>query len=357
MVRVRTLQSYMEVHPDSALVPAVFMGDEVGIVYLIETAQQFWSGEPYPLDHVLTQTLPRTGRRPQASQQRVPDISSSGCCSPTIPVALFSIPWHVRLRDTIHRNWSACSEQYLQTPLQLEHAFQMLLDSELFEFHSERMCEIIIDDTQAVSPLTNTALSLALHLLMDVFYIEHWSTLAIHLLQRVVLARETEAGFFQVAQTLATNLTITHGSYRGRHWFGGRIHIHRCCRNFHWITGSPCSYRGQASDNLSPIAVWGVRDAEFFTSRSPYAMFYFALSDKSWVSFIGIFDDDFIDQLFDLVEQTRSMQDDTFNYSVIKLIVCFLVWFVPRWLLRTRSGLTERTIHGRFPLFWLPTLW
>ena len=34
-----------------------------------------------------------------------------------------------------------------------------------------------------------------------------------------------------------------------------------------------------------------------------------------------IFDDDFIDYLFDLVEQTRYMQDDTFNYSVIKLIV------------------------------------
>jgi len=40
----------------------------------------------------------------------------------------------------------------------------MLLDSELFEFHSERMCEIIMDDTQAVSPPTNIALSVALHL-------------------------------------------------------------------------------------------------------------------------------------------------------------------------------------------------
>ena len=35
----------------------------------------------------------------------------------------------------------------------------------------------------------------------------------------------------------------------------------------------------------------------------------------------GIFDDAFIDYLFDLVEQTRYMHDDTFNYSVIKLIV------------------------------------
>ena len=35
----------------------------------------------------------------------------------------------------------------------------------------------------------------------------------------------------------------------------------------------------------------------------------------------GIFDDEFIDFLFDLVEQTRHMQDETLNYSLIKLIV------------------------------------
>jgi len=39
---------------------------------------------------------------------------------------------------------------------------------------------------------------------------------------------------------------------------------------------------------------------------------------------VEVFDDSFIDYLFDLVEQTRHMQDETFNYSVIKLIVCVL---------------------------------
>lgn len=39
------------------------------------------------------------------------------------------------------------------------------------------------------------------------------------------------------------------------------------------------------------------------------------------VMLTGIFDDQFIDCLFDLVEQTRGMHDETFNYSVIKLIV------------------------------------
>lgn len=34
-----------------------------------------------------------------------------------------------------------------------------------------------------------------------------------------------------------------------------------------------------------------------------------------------IFTDTFIDYLFELVEQTRQMHDESFNYSVIKLIV------------------------------------
>ncbi len=41
-----------------------------------------------------------------------------------------------------------------------------------------------------------------------------------------------------------------------------------------------------------------------------------------------MFDDGFIGYLFDLVEQTRDIQDETFNYSVIKLIVG-LLFYVP----------------------------
>lgn len=41
-------------------------------------------------------------------------------------------------------------EQYLQSPLQLQHALHMLLDSELFQWHSERMCELMVDDARKV---------------------------------------------------------------------------------------------------------------------------------------------------------------------------------------------------------------
>lgn len=42
-------------------------------------------------------------------------------------------------------------EQYLQSPFQLEHACELLLSSELFAFHSERMCEILTDEAQSAS--------------------------------------------------------------------------------------------------------------------------------------------------------------------------------------------------------------
>lgn len=48
-------------------------------------------------------------------------------------------------------NVNEYTEQYLQSPFQLEHACELILDSELFAFHSERMCEILVDEAQSVS--------------------------------------------------------------------------------------------------------------------------------------------------------------------------------------------------------------
>lgn len=58
---------------------------------------------------------------------------------------------------------------------------------------------------------------------------------------------------------------------------------------------------------------------------------------------LGIFDDTFIEYLFDLVEQTRDMHDETFNYSVIKLIVCQPYPEVyPQFLTLTQVALNEQ---------------
>jgi hypothetical protein len=69
---------------------------------------------------------------------------------------------------------------------------------------------------------------------------------------------------------------------------------------------------------------------------------------RVWSYTSGIFDDSFIDHLFDLVEQTRGMQDETFNYSVIKLIVS-VVFFTPSRYsnLVDPPGRTQRAVHGR----------
>jgi len=57
-----------------------------------------------------------------------------------------------------------------------------------------------------------------------------------------------------------------------------------------------------------------------------------------------------VDYLFDLVEQTRDMEDETFNYSVIKLIVSshILSYLV---LSKVLAGCPERTIYGGAPSF------
>jgi hypothetical protein len=59
-----------------------------------------------------------------------------------------------RVRHLHHPNLANVypTEQFLQSPLQLEHACELILDSELFEFHSERMLDIITDETQTVRP-------------------------------------------------------------------------------------------------------------------------------------------------------------------------------------------------------------
>ena len=55
---------------------------------------------------------------------------------------------------------------------------------------------------------------------------------------------------------------------------------------------------------------------ELFTMRcSAYSVIY------SHDPRAGVFDDVFIEHLFDLVETTRNQSDETFNYAVIKLIV------------------------------------
>ncbi|KAJ7822549.1 hypothetical protein B0H14DRAFT_3470677 [Mycena olivaceomarginata] len=54
------------------------------------------------------------------------------------------------LDTTLKRSLALCAayhEQYLQSPLQLEHACNLIVKSELFAFHLEQMCEILADES------------------------------------------------------------------------------------------------------------------------------------------------------------------------------------------------------------------
>ncbi|TFK31833.1 hypothetical protein BDQ12DRAFT_659958 [Crucibulum laeve] len=235
---------------DTTLMPAISMQDDLGIVYVVENAQQFWS----ELEDVL----------------RLPTDEP-----PTLSLLDSMLRRFLALCATYH-------EQYLQSPLQLEHACHLILDSELFEFHSERMCEIIVDDTQSTTDPHSQLISY--HLLLCYghrrpdFFRSHkrWQPLMPLLMDHVLVEIDAD-----VEDT----------------YFG--------------TGGGPSNYHTSV-----PVPI----EAKL-RSLGVKLLYEVCRVQKLSVQDLRIFDDTFIDYLFDLVEQTRYMHDDTFNYSVIKLIV------------------------------------
>ncbi|OBZ76876.1 hypothetical protein A0H81_03038 [Grifola frondosa] len=116
--------------------------DVFGIVYIIENAQQFWS----ELEDILILPKDLTLSKLDAMLRRFVSF-----CAAYHGAYYFHWVSGARSRDFAHVVCHA--EQYLQSPLQLEHACDILLASELFAFHSERMCELLVEDAQTVRPI------------------------------------------------------------------------------------------------------------------------------------------------------------------------------------------------------------
>ncbi|KAI0788074.1 hypothetical protein C8Q74DRAFT_1196509 [Fomes fomentarius] len=223
--------------------------DVFGIVYIIENAQQFWS----ELEDML----------------HFPDDITLD-----------------KLDGTLRRYVSFCAayhEQYLQSPLQLEHACDMVLRSELFSFHSERMCDLLVSDAQSN---TDPHYEMILYSLMlsygrrNASFLrsqKRWQTLLPLLMDHVRLDVDPEVddGFYGSAS-------------------------------------------GSVPGTSRPIAVPIEAKLRSLSVRLLYEV---CRVQKMTLQDLRMFDDSFIDYLFDLVEQTRDIQDETFNYSVIKLIV------------------------------------
>ncbi|KZT64976.1 hypothetical protein DAEQUDRAFT_731946 [Daedalea quercina L-15889] len=222
--------------------------DVFGVVYIIENAQQFWS----ELEDML-------------------NISDGLTLE--------------RLDATLRRFVSFCAayhEQYLQSPLQMEHACDLLIASELFQFHSQRMTKIICDDTQkATDPheqLILYGILLAYGRRKDSFLRDQkrWQPLLPLLMDNVLVDVDPD-----VEDT---------------------------------FSGTTSGGSGYQRAVAVPI------EAKLRT-QSVRLLYEVCRVRKMTLQDLESFSDSFIDYLFDLVEQTRHMQDETFNYSVIKLIV------------------------------------
>ncbi|KZT04939.1 uncharacterized protein LAESUDRAFT_750873 [Laetiporus sulphureus 93-53] len=223
--------------------------DVFGIVYLIENAQQFWS----ELEDIL----------------HIADGLTLD-----------------RLDSTLRRFISFCAayhEQYLQSPWQMEHAFDFLVASELFTFHSERMSEILLEDSQqATDPhqqfiIYSVLLAYGRRNPNFLRAQKRWQPLIPLLMDNVLMDIDPD-----VEDTFS-------GSTSGT------------------SSGVPRAISVPIEAKLRSLSV-----------RLLYEV---CRVQKMSLQDLGIFSDTFIDYLFELVEQTRHMQDDTFNYSVIKLLV------------------------------------
>ncbi|KAJ7231964.1 hypothetical protein C8J57DRAFT_1439811 [Mycena rebaudengoi] len=218
------------------------MEDHLGIVYLVDNAQQFWS----ELEDIL-----------QLPKDEVHTLSL--------------------LDATLKRYLALCAsyhEQYLQSPLQLEHACNLMLESELFAFHSERMCEILTDEARS---LIFYQVLLGHGRRRPDFFRSHkrWPPLLPLLMDHVLVEIDSD-----VEDT----------------------------------------YFGNAGASTNAVAVPVPIEAKL-RGLCMRLLYEVCRVQRFSVQELRIFDDAFIDYLFDLVEQTRQMQDETFNYSVIKLIV------------------------------------
>ncbi|KAN0125273.1 Protein of unknown function (DUF2013) domain containing protein [Lactarius tabidus] len=224
--------------------------DGFGIVYLIDNAQQFWS----ELEDIL----------------KIPVNASLSLLDATLKRSIsFSASYH---------------EQYLQSPLQLEHACNLIFDSELFAFHSERMCEILTDEAAANTDPHTQFILFSILLLYGrrnpgfLRSCKRWESLFPLFMDHVLVDIDPD-----IEDTFSGS-TSTSGPSTG--WKGIVIPIEARLR-----------------------------------SLSVRLLYEVCRSSKLSIAELKVFDDNFLDKLFDLVEQTRSMHDETFNYSVIKLII------------------------------------
>jgi hypothetical protein len=177
---------------------------------------------------------------------------------------------------------------------------------------------------------------------------EHRSSRSVHSVQHFTLLRKTQLKLPPFTQAMAAVDSLAHGSCPRRHRPRYRGHIFRLNVHFrpkHRMEGFGHPHRGQAAFASRTAPIRSLSIVQVFNCR-PQLVLTPTLSTRPHIPLAEVFSDHFLDKLFDLVEQTRNMQDETFNYSVIKLIVRVLFPSVI-WCLRVAPDCAQRAIHGR----------
>jgi hypothetical protein len=148
---------------------------------------------------------------------------------------------------------------------------------------------------------------------------------------------------------MAASDTPAHGSrsrrYRSR-YRGHVFWVDLYFRSKHRLERSGYPHRGKAAFVIRTTLVRSLPVVQIVNCR-PQLVSIVTSFARPHLYLTEVFNDPFLDKLFDLVEQTRNMQDETFNYSVIKLIVRVLSSPVIFCRLRITIDCAQRTIHGR----------
>ena len=127
--------------------------DAFGAVYIIENAQQFWAGKSQIVSYW---TLHWSVHVELEEILQIPQDSTLSRLDSTLRSFIsLCASYHgekIRLSfQLIDCCVDLVTESYLQSPLQLEHSCDLLMGSELFLFHSERMCDLSLQDAEKVS--------------------------------------------------------------------------------------------------------------------------------------------------------------------------------------------------------------
>ncbi|WVQ97728.1 hypothetical protein IAU59_004842 [Kwoniella sp. CBS 9459] len=162
---------------------------------------------------------------------------------------------------------AAYHDTYLPSIEVMESAISLLLDSELFTFHYDRMIGILMTDAQ-----------------------ENTNPHDLYILYHII-------------------------------WFYGHRHpsLFRSHRKWRKLLPTLGEVVGLDSEETFVLGLPPIEGR--LRLPATHLMYEVCRVQKLTGDELSIFDDAFIDHLFDLVETTRDMQDERLNYAVIKLIV------------------------------------